>query len=350
MRRLLTFLFALAFLSVSAHASTLPEGVLPPALAEAAEESGVLDGGLSWLLERARTAWGGVWAESLRAAMRLVLVALLCGAAEGMAQSAGDAAARYVPLGGVLAAATLAAGDLHALLGLGTGTLEELAALSKLLLPTVSAALASSGFVSTASVWQVTTLLFCDTLCAAATRYLLPLIYCHIAASVVNAAQSEGRMGILADGLKSLLTGALKLLVAAFAAYLSVAGVLTGSADRATIKAAKAALSGAVPVVGSALSDAAESVLAAASATRGTVGALGVFAILAACLTPMLQIGAQLVLYKFAAFAAGLVGPKALSDFLDRLGDAFALVFAMTAACALVLLASMLSAIAMTGG
>ncbi|MBQ9458502.1 MAG: stage III sporulation protein AE, partial [Oscillospiraceae bacterium] len=91
-------------------------------------------------------------------------------------------------------------------------------------------------------------------------------------------------------------------------------------------------------------------VLAAAGAARGTVGALGVFAILSAFLVPLLRIGAQFVLYKLAAFAAGLVGTKALSDFLARLGDAFALVFAMTAACALVLLASMLTAVAVTAG
>ena len=48
-----------------------------------------------------------------------------------------------------------------------------------------------------------------------------------------------------------------------------------------------------------------------------------------------------------AAFAAGLVGSKALGEYLDRLGGAFALVFAMTAACALLLLVALLVATAM---
>jgi len=303
---------------------------------------------LAELAETARSALDGALRESVRGAALLVLVALLCGAADALARD--TLAAQYVPLCGVLAAATVAAGETRALLGLGAATVEELGTLAKLLLPTVAAALASGGFVSTASVWQVTTLLVCEALCAAAARYLLPLTYCHIAASAADAMLGEGRLGLLADGFKSLLTGALKLLCAAFTAYLTVTGVLTGSADRAAVKAAKAAVSGAVPVVGGVLSDAAEAVFSAAGAARGTAGALGVCAVLSACLAPLLRIGAQLVLYKLAAFAAALVGTKALSDFLARLGDAFALVFAMTAACALVLTASLLAAIAITTG
>lgn len=350
MKRLLPFLLILMLLTVHVHAAMLPEGVLPGELTASVEEYGALDGGLSWVTEHAQAALNGVWRESIRAAVLLVLVALLCGATEGLAQGAGERAADYVPLCGVLAASALTAGNLRSLLGLGAATMGELATLAKLLIPTVAAALASGGFVSTASVWQVTTLLFCDALCGAASRYLLPLVYCHIAASAADAMLGEGKLGMMADGLKALLTGALKLFVMVFAAYLTASGVLTGSADRAAVKAAKAAVSGAIPVVGGVLSDAAESILAAAGAARGTIGVLGMFAVLSACLVPLLRIGAQFMLYKLAAFAAGLVGTKALSEFLARLGDAFALVFAMTAACALILTAAMLSAAAITAG
>ena len=71
------------------------------------------------------------------------------------------------------------------------------------------------------------------------------------------------------------------------------------------------------------------------------------FAIGAVCLVPLLRLGLQFLLYRLAAFAAGLVGSKALGEYLDRLGGAFALVFAMTAACALLLLVALLVATAM---
>ena len=80
------------------------------------------------------------------------------------------------------------------------------------------------------------------------------------------------------------------------------------------------------------------------------IGALGVFAIAAVCLAPLVRLGVQFMFYRFAAFAAGLVGTKELSGFLDRLGGVFALIFAMTAASALMLLVSLLIATAMVSG
>lgn len=353
MRKLLFLIAGALLLTTTAYAAQLPDGLestVPDELLEAAEHGDILSGGLAWLDETVRDSLETALRAGVRSAALLTLSALICGAAEGLAGGAGETAARYVPYCGVLAVSVLATGDLRSLIGLGAQTVNELGALSALLLPAVSAAMAAGGFVSTASVWQVTTLMVCQTLCGAVGRLLLPLTYGCIAAAAAGAVLEESRLDLVSDGLRKLVTGALKLLLAAFTGYLAVAGVLTGSTDRAAVKAAKAAVSGAIPVLGGALSDAAEGVLAAAGTLRGTVGALGVFAILAVCVTPLLRLGAQYALYKLAAFAAGLAGTKALGEFLDRLGEAFALVFAMTAACALVLLAAMLVATAMALG
>jgi len=350
-RTALFALLAVLLLSITARAAelpALPDGVLPDGLAEAAARDGILHGGAAWLAETARTALYNVVGAGMRSAALLVLVALICGAAEGM--TGGGEAARYVPFCGVLATAALAAGDLQSLIGLGARTVDGLGTLAKLLLPAIAASMAAGGLVSTASVWQVTTLMICDLLSAAVSQLLLPLVYCCLAAAAAGAALGEEGLGTLADGIKRLVTTGLKLVTAAFSAYLAVSGVLTGSADRTAVRATKAAVSGAIPVVGGMLADAAESVLAAAGMLRGAIGALGVFAVGAVCLTPLLRLGVQFLLYKLAAFAAGLVGTKALAGFLNRLGEAFALVFAMTAASALMLLAAILVAVTMAVG
>ena len=58
-------------------------------------------------------------------------------------------------------------------------------------------------------------------------------------------------------------------------------------------KLAKSAVSAVVPVVGSILSDAAESVLAGAGLLRGMVGTAGTLALLGVCLVPFLRLGGQ---------------------------------------------------------
>ena len=60
---------------------------------------------------------------SLRGAMELMLLSLLCGLIEGTAESAGETPARYAGYLGVLGAAALSAGDLSALIGLGVETM-----------------------------------------------------------------------------------------------------------------------------------------------------------------------------------------------------------------------------------
>ena len=130
-----------------------------------------------------------------------------------------------------------------------------------------------------------------------------------------------------------------------FRSYLTVSGTLAGSADAQAVKMAQSALSAAVPVVGSILSDAAESVLAGAGLMRGMVGTLGTLAVAGLCLLPLLRLGCQYALYQAASLVAAAVGPKKLVKLLSMLGDAFGLVLAMTAASALLLLVSLMTSV-----
>ena len=106
-------------------------------------------------------------------------------------------------------------------------------------------------------------------------------------------------------------------------------------------------ISGAVPIVGGILSDAAETLLAGAGALRGTLGTLGVFAVLAVCIVPLVRLALQYLLYRAAAFFCGMVGSDALRGFLEQLSSAFSLVLAMTAGGAFILLAALMISLLM---
>ena len=105
----------------------------------------------------------------------------------------------------------------------------------------------------------------------------------------------------------------------------------------------RAAISGAVPVVGSIIAEASETVLAGAGALRSVVGLGGVLAVLAACAYPFLRLAVQYLLYKLAAYLSSLAGPPGLCKLIDGLGSAFGLVLGMTGACAMLLLVSVLT-------
>ena len=315
MRRTAFLLLTLALLTVPVCAVQLPSELLdalPEEASALAEGEGIMEGGVRLLVQSFFDALRASLDRSLRGAVLLALTVLLTGAADGFASSLGENASRFVPLVGVLCVTTLSAGDLSSLIGLGTATMQDLA--------------------------ELTTLIH---------ELLLPLVYCHIALASAGAALPESGLDKLADGLKKLISWLLCGAVTAFTLYLSVSGVLTGSADRAAVKAAQTAVSGAVPVVGSILAESAEMVLSAAHSLRAAIGAAGVLGVLLACLAPLVRLSVQFLLYRAAAFVSAVSGVKPLERLLEQLGDAFALVLGMTAACAALLLAALLVSISM---
>ena len=217
------------------------------------------------------------------------------------------------------------------------------------LLPTLSAAVAASGGILSASVRQVATVFFVDLLLSLIRGLLLPLVYFYVAAAAADAMLPGRHLAGISTAIRKgtvwLLTGALAL----FTLYLTVSGAAAGSADTVTARLARGAV-GVLPVVGSILADAADTVLAGAGAVRNTVGVAGLLAVLAVCLLPLVRLGAQYLVYKAAAFLAGVLGAERLTGLIDALGGAFGLIFGMTGACGLLLLISISSALGVVTG
>ena len=134
----------------------------------------------------------------------------------------------------------------------------------------------------------------------------------------------------------------------AFVGYLTASGVVAGAADAAAVKAARLAISGAIPVVGGILSDAAETVLASAGVLRGTVGVFGMVTVLGVCLLPLLQLAVHYLAYKLVAALSCAFGGGPVCTLVDRLSSAFGLVLGMTGACCLLLLIALVSCVSVS--
>ena len=351
MKKLLCLLFAALLLSSGVSALELPGGLdeaVPRELIESAEAGDdlIMHGG-QYLFSHFRTALQSAAAKSLRGAMALMLLSLLCGLVEGTAESAGEQPAQYAGYLGVLGAAAIASQDLNALIGVGVQTMDELAAMAKLLIPTVAAAMAGGGCVGSASVWQVGALMLSDLFLSLMRNVLVPLLYCMIAAAAAGALLEQSRLSLLSKGIGRLLSWSLRAVLIVFTAFLSLTNLLAGSADRLAVRVGKTVISGAVPVVGGILSDATEAVAAAALTLRGTLGVLGVFSVLALCLAPLLHLAVQYLFYQLAAFFIAVTGADPLCKFLEQLSSAFSLMLAMTAGGAFLLLVSFLIAMMM---
>ena len=314
---------------------------------EAAEGYGVtgetsLDQGLSALLNSAADQAGGLFQASISTAVKLVVVALLCALAESAGAGEGEGL-QAVTIAGALAITALTMTDMDTMIGLGRDTLEKMEGFSELLLPAVAVLTAATGGITGAAARQSATVLFSQLLISAMDRLLVPLVYAFVAVSCAHAAVGNPGLKKVADLLKNTITFLLTALLLAFVGYLTASGAIAGSV--AAVKAAKLAISRAIPVVGGILADASESVLAGAGALRSAVGAAGMIVVLAICLTPFLRLALQYLVYKVAAALCATVAQPKLSGLIDAIGSAFGLVLGMTGAGALVLLVSLVSAV-----
>lgn len=310
-----------------------------------------LDQGIEQIFDKGRDELPGALRRAVRSAVVLLTVVLLCALAGEVSGSLGAPAELDVTaLAGALAVTAASVADIHALIGLGREALDRMSQFSKVLLPTMTAAAAAAGAPSGAAARQLATMLFSDVLLTLINSLLLPLVYLYVAACTAYAALGNEGLKRVGELLKWAVTSILTAVVLAFVGYLTVSGVIAGSADAVTLKAAKMTISGMVPVVGGILSDAAETVLAGAGILRGAVGVFGMLGVLAICVAPFLQLGVHYLVYKLTAALSATVAGGRMAGLIDAIGGAFGLVLGMTGASALLLLVSMVSAITMAVG
>lgn len=316
---------------------------------EEGQEGGTdLNAGLGALAEKAQAQLGGVVRRGVKSGVILLAVVLFCALAEGLSE-VGGRSRMGVEMVGALAVWGVAVGDVNSLMGLGREAIEAMKGFTAVLLPTMAAAASAAGTPTSAVARQMATVLFSDLLMMLISNILIPLTYAYVAAAAINAAVGNNALKRLAKSMKGVVTGTLTAVMVAFVGYLSVSGVVTGSADAISVKTAKMAISGMVPVVGGVLSDAAETVLAGAGALKNTIGVFGMLVILGICLTPFLQMGAHYLVYKLAAALSGVVSDGPTVELIDQVGGAFGLILGMTGSCALLLLVSILSCLNAAG-
>ena len=253
-------------------------------------------------------------------------------------------------MAGTVAVAALSVTHVTSCITAGSAALATLRDFSKILLPSMCAAAAASGAATSAAAKYAATSLFLDVLLSAETAVLLPLLYLY-AGTVICGTTLEN--DVLAS-LSGLLRKAFRLLLIGFASvftlYLSLTGILTGSADAAAAKAVKTAVSAALPVVGSIVADAASTVTSSAAILRSGIGIVGVVSVAAVCVTPYLQLAVHYVLYKLAAGIAESFADKRVSRLIDGFADVYGFLLGMVGVASLILFLSIVSSMkAVTG-
>lgn len=331
----LVLIFAFA-LPVSAQDYTAPE---PPADAELLlpQDRDTFGEGLLYVIRSAfLTLQPGLW-RSAGTSLSVIAAALLLSVLQNSSQSASDA----VRTAGVICISALLLNPVDTWIAAASETVSEISNYGKLLLPVMTAALAAQGGGATSAALYTATVAFDALLSSLICGLLVPMVYIYLVLSVVQATVGDSAVKKLRGLLKSFMTWVLKILIYVFTGYVSITGVVSGSADQSVVKAAKLTISSAVPVVGNILSDASEAVLVSAGLVKNAVGVAGMLAVIAIAIVPFFQIGLQYLLLKLTAAVCGLICHKTVADLVEDFSGAMGLLLGMTGAVCMMFLISM---------
>lgn len=338
MRKCIIFLLLLLSLLQSVSAEEFVAPVAPESAQQymPAEQESFADG-LWYIIKSAVSAVRPELIDASAICLSLIAVVLLFSILSSFSES-GAAIMRLV-VAVVIGLLLLESAD--SLIGLGTKAVSELSEYGKLMIPVMTAAVAAQGGVTTSAALYTGTIFFITLLTTFITRIIIPALYIYLCLCVANCALEQDMLKKVRDFLKWLVTWSLKWVLYIFTGYISITGVISGTVDASTLKAAKIGITGAVPVVGNILSDATETILVSAGVMKNAAGAYGIFAVLAICVGPFVQIGVHYLLLKMTSAVCNVFGHKPSAELIQDFSTGMGFSLAMTGTVCMLLLISL---------
>lgn len=227
------------------------------------------------------------------------------------------------------------------MVGLGTDTVSKISNYAIGLLPGLTMLMAAAGSVGSAGAIQTGSVFFLHLLTSLLSSVIIPLIYIAAGLSVAESALGLGTLEKLRQTIQRLAASVLKWIFFLFTAVISLTGLFSGASDAAKVRTARLVISNMIPMVGSVVSGASESILNAAQILKTSVGLYGLIAALAIVLTPFVRIWSHYLILKLTCALCGTLGCTELTGLVDKLSQTMALVLAMTGICCLMVLISL---------
>ncbi len=305
-----------------------------------------LNEGLHALLMRASREFRSILTKGLECVAVVLAISALCGVVETLFQ--GDPPFS-LSVASSLTIMCVAAGSVTSLIGMGQSAINEINCFSKVLLPSLATAGAASGTPLGATAQYSITILFSDVLLSVITSVFIPLVYAYLATVTADSALGNHSLGKIAEFIKWIISGSLKLFLMVFVGYLTASGLISATTDIVGVKTAQFAISGMVPVVGGILSDAGEAVIAGALIVKNSIGVIGMLGLLSIILTPFLTLAVNYCLLKAAAALSEPMCDTRLGKLLNQISSGVGIVLGMTGASALLLFVSIVSGMYLIG-
>ncbi len=305
-------------------------------------------GALARLWERVRAGLASQLRKELHFAGILVAISLLVGLAGALCLP--QVGAEPIEITACCAAALLLAGGMESVISQTVDALRLLSDFSKAALPAFFTSLALSGAAVSASAKYAALSFAMEVMISLSQSLILPLIRAFLAVTICASLFENPLLETVGRLSKWCAVTAMTVMTTAFGLYVSLTGVISGSADKTTVKATKTLIHTTLPVVGGILSDSAAALLAAAKLIRNSAGVFCLIAVCAICAGPFVVLSVKLLVFKAASAASDLTLGGRYAKLLGGIGSCFGMLLGLLGSYGIMLFLSVMSGIrAVTG-
>lgn len=199
----------------------------------------------------------------------------------------------------------------------------------KILIPTYASAVAGCGYVSTASgmqsIFMIISLFISDII----SKFIFPLLYyCGLLTSV-NGISSSINFSRMINLISKIIKYATGVIMTVFAGIIGFSGMASGAGDNVAVKTIKYTVSNFVPVVGTCLSDALNSIVSSSLALKNAIGYIGFLVLISLCIIPVIKIGFSIVILRLCASVADLFSQSNFGVMIDSVCDVLSTMVSM---------------------
>ena len=212
---------------------------------------------------------------------------------------------------------------------------QNLTGFTNTLIPLMITLMMTTGNIVSSGMLQPILLLLITFISNFMTNILIPIALVSTALGIISKISDQAQVGKLSKFLHSSMIWVLGTVLTLFVSITSLEGGLTASIDGVTAKAAKTAISSVVPVIGSILGDAVNTIVGCSNIIKNAVGVVGIIVIIAICIKPILQLAVLTVTYYLGAALCEPIADEKIVGVLEQMGGTFkiflAVMFALTA-------------------
>lgn len=176
-----------------------------------------------------------------------------------------------------------------------------------------------SGGLTSVGVYNAVTLGAAEIMVQVSSEILMPILIMNIALSICGSIFGNNSIESLVQTIRKIMIWTMTVAVTLFSGFVSLKCTLGGAVDGFAVKTVKYMVSGFVPIIGGAISDAYSTVKGSFDVMRCTAGTAGTIGIVMLMLPPILELMAYRGMLWIAKAASGMFSVTALDKLFKNL-------------------------------